>query len=56
MSVDAYNNVDQAVTKHNLVDNKVEEQNLPDAIFQYFRAILNPCELTNLSIQDFLFS
>ena len=56
MSIDAFNDINQAVTSHNLVDNKVEKQNLPDAIFQLFRANLNPCEHIELSIQDFLFN
>ena len=50
MSVDVFNDVDQAVTSHNFVDNKVEKQNLPDAIYQSFSANLNPCEFIDLSI------
>ena len=53
MSIDAFNDVDQAVTSYNLVDNEVENQNLPDTIYQPFSANLNPCELVDLSIQDF---
>ena len=55
MRVDAFNDVDQAVILHNLVDNEVEKQNLPGAICQSFSANLNSSELINLSIQDFLF-
>ena len=56
MSVNAFNDVDQAVTSHNLVDNKVEKQNLPDANYLSFSANLNPCELFDLRIQYFLFN
>ena len=59
MSVDVFNDVDQAVTSqssHTLVDNEVEKQNLPDAIYQSFSANLNPFEFIDLSIQDFLFN
>ena len=56
MSVDAFNDVDRAVTPHNLVGNEVEKQNLPDAIYQSFCANLNSCEFIDLSIQDFLFN
>ena len=54
MSVHAFNDVDLAVNAHNLVDNEIEKQNLPDAIYQSFSANLNPCELIDLSFQDFL--
>ena len=53
MSIDAFNDVDQAVISHNLVDSEVEKQNLPDAIYQSLSANLNSCEFIDLSIQDF---